>query len=158
MRSAMTNPDFPREIAGAGRHRVLAILTAIAASGAAAPAFAQAPNAAATEGMKIDDAFVAFGRAFVVGHTDDPGIRVTAPTYGVRTKIERLDLEGVVARLEGVLGTVEGLVAGKESDLATTLSNLRVLTENLRALSEAVKSQPSARLFGAPPKPGHSKP
>lgn len=70
---------------------------------------------------------------------------------GVRAKIERLDLDGVVSRAERVLAGAETLVAGKDADLTATLANLRALTENLRAVSEAVRANPSGLLFGAPP-------
>lgn len=71
----------------------------------------------------------------------------------VRSKIERLDLDGVVRRAEQALAGAEALFAGKDADLTVTLANLRALTENLRAVSESVRANPSGLLFGAPPRP-----
>jgi paraquat-inducible protein B len=76
----------------------------------------------------------------------------------LRERLERLDLEGVVAKVERVLATADGFLAGKEPELASTLANLKALSENLRMLSEAARNHPSGLLFGLPPKPVQGTP
>ncbi len=71
----------------------------------------------------------------------------------LRAKIQRIDLDGIVARVNRTLSAAEGLFAGKDADLTTTLANLRAVSENLRAISEVARMQPSGLLLGAPPRP-----